>query len=224
MIEQSIYRGDILKRKIIGFTLLFFGLVFISYAVAAKYVTYRRQQQMINGFEKYIKNDNKNSTNNIANNNSVNNTGNNNTINNNDSSNDNSSDVISGVVGIMEIPKINLKAAIGEGVDMETLKCALGHFPGTAEPGEKGNFCVAGHRSYTYSEYFNRLNEVANGDEITVEAKKATYKYKVYDIKVVLPSEVSVLNTTEDATLTLVTCTPPRIATHRLIVKAKLEN
>ncbi|MDP4177707.1 MAG: class D sortase [Bacillota bacterium] len=214
-----------MKRKIIGFTLLFVGLVLISYAVAAKYVTYRRQQQMINSFEKDIKNVNENSINdNTANNNSDNNTANNNTINNSDSSKDNSSDVISGVVGVMEIPKINLKAAIGEGVDMETLKCALGHFPGTAEPGEKGNFCVAGHRSYTYSEYFNRLNEVANGDEITVEAKKGTYKYKVYDIKVVLPSEVSVLNTSEDATLTLVTCTPPRIATHRLIVKAKLEN
>lgn len=198
-----------MKRKIIGSVLIGIGLIAIGSAFYMKYATYRKQQQMINNFEKSIENVAKSSSGESA-------------INNGNSSNDNVADT-EGVVGIMKIPKINLKVAIGEGVDMDTLKCAVGHFPETAMPGEKGNFCVAGHRSYTYSEYFNRLNEVTCGDEITVQSKKGTYKYKVSDIKVVLPSEVSVLDSTEDATLTLVTCTPPRIATHRLIVKAKLE-
>lgn len=133
-----------------------------------------------------------------------------------------SQEVINGTIGIMEIPKIDLKVAIGDGVDTKTLKYAVGHFTGTAMPGEKGNFAVAGHRSYTYNKFFNRLDELEEGDEIIVKSKKGEYTYKVYEKKVVEPTEVSVLNKTEDATITLVTCTPIRIATHRLIVKGRL--
>lgn len=99
----------------------------------------------------------------------------------------------------------------------------MGHFEGTALPGEKGNCSIAGHRSYTYSEFFNRLDELAIGDEITIKTPKGSFKYVVYDKFVVEPSRVEVLDATEDATLTLVTCTPVRIATHRLIVKAMLQ-
>ncbi|MBC2582422.1 class D sortase [Clostridium sp. DJ247] len=127
-------------------------------------------------------------------------------------------------IGIMTIGKINLKVAIGEGDDNETLKYSVGHIKGTAMPGEKGNFSVAGHRSYTYGEYFNRLDELEVGDKIMVKTKKGEYTYKIYDIKVVLPSDVSVLNKTDDATITLITCTPIRVATHRLIIKGKLES
>jgi len=106
---------------------------------------------------------------------------------------------------------------------MDTLKYAVGHFPQTAKAGQKGNFCLAGHRSYTYSEYFNRLDEINKGDEIFVKTREGEYKYIVFEKKTVLPSEYSVLDSTKDATLTLVTCTPIRVATHRLIIKAKLQ-
>lgn len=129
----------------------------------------------------------------------------------------------SGAIGIMKIPKIDLKVAIGEGVDMETLKYAVGHEPNSAMAGEKGNFVVDGHRSYTYSEYFNRLDEVKKGDEIIVTTRKGEFKYKVYDIMVVEPTDTWVMNPTKDAEITLITCTPVRVATHRLIVKGKLE-
>ena len=106
---------------------------------------------------------------------------------------------------------------------MDTLKYAVGHYPESALPGNKGNCSIAGHRSYTYSEYFNRLDEVKLNDEIIIRTTRGEFKYKVNDIKVVLPTEVSVLDNTPDATLTLITCTPVRVATHRLIIKAKLE-
>jgi sortase A len=127
------------------------------------------------------------------------------------------------VLGIIYIPKIDLTAAIGKDVSMSTLKYAVGHFEGTALPGEKGNCCIAGHRSYTYSQFFNRLDEVVAGDEIRIKTTKGTFKYVVYDKFVVEPSQVEVLKPTKDATLTLVTCTPIRVATHRLIVKARLQ-
>lgn len=128
------------------------------------------------------------------------------------------------VIGIMTIPKIDLKVTVVEGVDMNTLKFAAGHFKGTAMPGDKGNFCVAGHRSYTYNEFFNRLDEIGVGDSIIVKTKKGNFIYKVYNKEVVEPTEVSVLNSTNDSTITLVTCTPIRIATHRLIIKGRMES
>ncbi|MFO7294556.1 MAG: class D sortase [Clostridia bacterium] len=128
------------------------------------------------------------------------------------------------VIGIMEIPKIDLKVAVAEGTDKKTLKKAVGHFEGTAMPGEAGNFAVAGHRSYTYNEFFNRLDEVEVGDEIKVKTTKGEFVYEVTDIFVVEPHEVWVLDPTPDPTITLVTCTPIRVATHRLIVKGKLKS
>ncbi len=129
-----------------------------------------------------------------------------------------------GTIGIMMIPKILLKVAVSEGTDQSILNYAVGHFRGTASPGEIGNSAFAGHRSYTYNQFFNRLDEMTIGDEIIIRTKKGEFKYKVYEKKVVLPTEVSVLNPTKDATITLVTCTPIRVATHRLIIKGRLES
>jgi sortase A len=62
------------------------------------------------------------------------------------------------------------------------------------------------------------------GDEIRVKTTKGEFVYEVTDIFVVEPHEVWVLDPTPEATITLVTCTPIRVATHRLIVKGKLKN
>jgi sortase A len=126
-------------------------------------------------------------------------------------------------MAIMIIPKINLRVAVADGTDTETLKYAVGRFQGTGMPGEKGNFAVGGHRSYTYNQYFNRLDELEDGDEIIVQTPKGEFTYIVNKKFVVDPSEVHVLDTTEDATITLVTCTPIRVATHRLIIKGYLQ-
>ncbi|GLC30916.1 class D sortase [Clostridium omnivorum] len=196
-----------MKKKIIGIAMIVVGITIIGTAFFMRYSAERKQKSMIDAFEKTLENVDKGADSNNKNENSP---------------SQKPPEDVKGAIGIMRIPKIDLKVAIGEGVDNETLKFTVGHFEGTAMPGEKGNFCVAGHRSYTYSEYFNRLDEVKNGDEIIVQTKKGEFKYKVYDTKVVEPSEVSVLDPTKDSTLTLVTCTPVRVATHRLIVKARL--
>jgi sortase A len=127
-----------------------------------------------------------------------------------------------GTIGIISIPKIELNVALSEGIDASTLKYAVGHFTGTPMPGNKGNFCVAGHRSYAYNEYFNRLDELGVGDKITVTTVNGEFTYEVYESKVVKPEETSVLNNTENSEITLVTCTPIRVATHRLIVKGRM--
>ena len=126
------------------------------------------------------------------------------------------------LIGILEIPKLDLKVAIGEGVDKRTLHSTVGHFAFTAQPGTQGNCCIIGHRSYIFGMYFNRLDELEAGDRMSIQHNGKTYIYEVTGKEVVKPSEVRVLNPTEDAQLTLITCTPIRIATHRLIVRAKL--
>ncbi|MFL0269138.1 class D sortase [Candidatus Clostridium radicumherbarum] len=191
-------------RRNIGIIFIIIGLAVIGTAFYMRYSAEKVQRAMIDSFQHTIEDIDKS---------------------NNDASPSEKppTDDISAAIGIMKIPKINLKVAIGEGVDNNTLKYAVGHFIGTAMPGEKGNFSVAGHRSYTYSEYFNRLDELKEGDEIIVQSKKGEFTYKIYEKEVVEPTEVSVLNSTKDATITLVTCTPIRIATHRLIIKGKLE-
>lgn len=192
-------------RKIIGIIVILAGVSIISAALYMQHVGKSKQSAMIEDFEKNIaKQDNDNSS-----------QGTSNTIKDDKS--------VKSAIAILSIPKIDLKVAVAEGTDLETLKYAVGHFTETAEPGQKGNFCVAGHRSYTYSEFFNRLNEVGVGDEIEVKTKTNDYKYKVYKIQVVTPDKVSVLNPTSDSEITLVTCTPLRVGTHRLIVKGKLE-
>lgn len=190
--------------RIIGAVLIVAGVSVIGTVLGMRLWADHKQKQMITDFQKTIENQDKAVSKNANTDNST------------------PTAVEGGAIGILTIPKIDLKVAVGEGVDMGTLKYAVGHFEGTAMPGKKGNFCVAGHRSYTYSEYFNRLDEVNKGDEISIQTKTGTFNYKVYDKTVVTPDHTEVLNSTTDATMTLVTCTPIRVATHRLIIKAKL--
>ncbi|MHC6178666.1 class D sortase [Clostridium sp. JNZ X4-2] len=197
-----------MKRvRIIGLIFILIGILILLYAFGAKYWTRYKQDNMIKNYEQKIKNTNPlNKGSKVSKKNS-----------------DKDSKTDYGTIGILIIPKIDLKVSIGEGTDMATLRYAVGHFKGTAMPGENGNFALAGHRSYTFGQYFNRLGELKIGDEITIETIKGNYKYKIFNTKVVLPQQVEVLNATKDSTMTLVTCTPIRVATHRLIISARLE-
>lgn len=128
------------------------------------------------------------------------------------------------VIGTLEIEKLNIDVLVVEGVSENDLKVGVGHFPGTAAMGKVGNCAIAGHRSYTFGKFFNRLNEMEIGDEIIVSNGIETFKYIVYKIHVVEPSETYVLNQVDDhSILTLVTCEPIYVASHRLIIHAKIE-
>ncbi|SFN60919.1 sortase A [Pseudobutyrivibrio sp. UC1225] len=120
----------------------------------------------------------------------------------------------------LRIPSIESENPVREGISKGVLADSLGHEPGTAYIGEKGNCVIAGHRNYTFGKFFNRLDEVQVGDEIYVDTKTGTRKYIVKEIKVVEPEDVSVLESTDEEQLTLYTCTPIYVATHRLVIIA----
>lgn len=128
-----------------------------------------------------------------------------------------------GMVGVIEIGKIDLQLPILNGASMENLDIGSGLLEGTSLPGTPGNSAIAAHRSQAYGKMFNRLDEIAKGDIVTLKDKNHTYQYEVYETLVVEPNDVSVLEGSNDEkTLTLITCTPIDTATHRLIIKAKL--
>jgi sortase A len=127
------------------------------------------------------------------------------------------------VIALIDIDKIDLKLPVLEGATKANMKHAAAHMKETTPIGEIGNAAIAAHRARTTGRLFNRLNEVVIGDTITVKTSDQTYNYEVYDISVVLPSDVSVLDgNNKDKILTLITCDPLVDPTHRLIVHAKL--
>lgn len=133
---------------------------------------------------------------------------------------------LSKLIGVMRIPAIEMEAVIRAGTNTNTLRASLGHLEKTANIGEtQGNCVIAGHRNYSFGRFFNRLDEVKIGDNIVITADDGTtYTYEVKETSVVEPEDVSVLTQTDEPLLTLVTCTPIYIASHRLIVTAELIN
>ena len=124
--------------------------------------------------------------------------------------------------GVLIIPKIDVKMLIMDGTDDATLLVAAGRLTMTGNFDEVGNVVLAGHRSHTYGKYLNRLNELETGDKITVQLKDKTLTYTVYKSHIIEPNDFSILNQSDtDKVLTLFTCDPPGIGSHRLVVHAK---
>lgn len=120
------------------------------------------------------------------------------------------------------IPAIDVDAPVVEGDGWEELKMGVGHHIGSANPGERGNMVVSGHND-VFGEVLRRLGELMPGDEIIVYAGETPYRYLMREKRIVEPDEVSVMEPTTKATMTLVTCYPYLIDTHRLVVIAELE-
>lgn len=119
------------------------------------------------------------------------------------------------------IPKINLDVVIVEGTSHRALKLGPGHLKNTAFPGQAGNAVIAAHRDT----YFRHVYELNPGDDIFVERGGQKYHYVVTSKRVVEPSDLSVLHSSSEARLTLITCYPIYFigpAPERLIVFAKL--
>ena len=102
------------------------------------------------------------------------------------------------------------------------MKKGAGHLIGSANPGERGNCFIAGHNDI-YGEIFRYLEELKVGDEILVYAGKQAHRYTVRATRIVEPDDVSVMAPTSTPVLTLLTCYPYMIDSHRLVVIAELD-
>ncbi len=125
-----------------------------------------------------------------------------------------------GLIGRIEIARLDLSVVVAEGVDKTTLRRAVGHIPGTALPGQPGNVGIAGHRDT----FFRPLRNIHRNDIITLTTLRGQYRYRVVSTRVVSPDNVAVLDSTGDEILTLVTCHPFYFvgsAPNRFIVRAE---
>jgi len=107
-------------------------------------------------------------------------------------------------VALLEIPRVDVRAMVVEGVDDRALKTAAGHLPGTALPGAVGNSVVAAHRDTLFA----GLRHVRIGDRITARTDQQEFTYRVSAIDIVTPRSVHVLEPTAYPSLTLITCFP----------------
>ena len=126
------------------------------------------------------------------------------------------------ISGLIEIPKIRVSAAILEGTDDRALKYTVGHYPGTSQPGETGNYVLLGHRNYVYGHFFREIDKLEVGDQIIIKKDSNTYTYSVTESFVVSPEEVWVLEQSSEPIITMITCTPIGTYTDRLIVRGVL--
>jgi sortase A len=119
------------------------------------------------------------------------------------------------------IPRIDLDMIVVQGTDETDLKEGPGHYLDTANPwDDSGRVGIAGHRT-TYQAPFGNLDQMRQGDAITLRTRFGTFDYRVTDVFVV-PTEGSgsVLAQTAEPTLVLTTCNPKYSAAERLIVTA----
>jgi sortase A len=125
-------------------------------------------------------------------------------------------------IGRLEIPRLGVSVVVRAGSDARTLQLAVGHIPGTALPGDRGNVGLAGHRDT----FFRRLRDIQPDDEIRMTTPEGTFRYHVERTLIVQPQDVWVLDASSDPVLTLVTCYPFTYvgsAPERFIVRASLE-
>lgn len=127
-------------------------------------------------------------------------------------------------LAVIRIPRLgaNWQRPVVEGTDLPQLRLGVGHYTGTALPGQVGNFGIAGHSSGRGAP-FGDLAKVKSGDLMVVRTSSATYTYRMVSSKVVKPTDVAVLNPTPTPTLTVTTCYPVyAINPDRLVVSAVL--
>ena len=127
-----------------------------------------------------------------------------------------------GVMGYIDIPKIDVYLPIYHGTSEEVLAEGAGHLEMTALPigGENRHSVISAHRGLPSAELFTRLDEMEAGDQFYIHVLDQTLAYEVDQIEVILPEELSLLQPEEDKDLvTLLTCTPYAVNTHRLLVR-----
>jgi len=121
----------------------------------------------------------------------------------------------------MVIPAIQVDAPIVMGDTWEDLKKGIGHHPGSALPGEPSNMVVSAHND-VYGEVFRDLAELAAGDEVLVYTDQGAFRYLVNRVDIVLPTQIEVMDPTDHAVLTMITCYPYLLDTHRVVAVADL--
>ena len=122
----------------------------------------------------------------------------------------------------IKIPAIGVDSPVFPSDEPLALKLGVAQFGYVTGPGQPGNLVLAAHND-SYGEIFRYLEDLEQGDEVTLFGKHSSYRYRVRETRIVNPEDVWVTLPTPRSTITLITCYPYLIDTHRLVVFAELE-
>ncbi len=135
---------------------------------------------------------------------------------------------------VLTIEQIGVRAPIILNVDgtnkkayLQAIEDGVAHYKGTATPGQLGNSFIFGHSSYfkdkpgRYKEIFSRLDKVKKGDLVEIRHQQEKMTYKVSEGRIVKADDLSVLEPTDQETLTIMTCWPPGTIDKRYVVRAE---
>jgi sortase A len=122
----------------------------------------------------------------------------------------------------IQIPSINVDAPIVQGDGWEQLKKGVAQHAGSADPGQPGNIVLSAHND-VYGEIFRHLDQLKNGDQVIIYTLQHSYTYIVTDISIVQPTEVEVMASTPDPTITLISCYPYMVDNKRIVVQGSLQ-
>ena len=129
---------------------------------------------------------------------------------------------VGGVMAYVDIPKLNVYLPVQHGTDADTLERAVGHVVGTSLPvgGSSTHAVLSAHSGMASSKLFSDIDQLAVGDTFYIHVLGDTLAYQVDNIATVLPTDTSLLQIEDGKDLvTLVTCTPFGVNTHRLLVR-----
>ena len=132
-----------------------------------------------------------------------------------------------GQIGTINIPSIDCRLPIYHGSSEDMLSKGAVHLAGTAFPigGSSTRSVISAHTAFPGKIFFDRLSEVEIGNEFSVTVLGDTLYYRVIDVNVVLPDETEYLVPEKDKDLiTLVTCTPYSVNSHRLLVTGERDD
>ncbi len=122
----------------------------------------------------------------------------------------------------IRIPAIDVDAPVVQGDGWEQLKKGVGQHIGSANPGERGNVVLSAHND-VYGQIFRHLDRLVPGDEVILYTRHRQYVYLVTGSAIVEPTQVEVMAPTANPTLTLISCYPYMVNTHRIVVFARLK-
>ncbi|MBR7742554.1 class E sortase [Phycicoccus sp. BSK3Z-2] len=132
---------------------------------------------------------------------------------------------------IVRVPRFGEDYArpVIEGTGRPVLELGVGHYDGSADPGEVGNFAIAGHRT-TYGRPFHTIDALREGDRVIIETRPEVFVYEIESSEIVRPWETQVIQPVpddpgaapEEALITMTSCHPKYSATHRYVTHGRL--
>jgi sortase A len=123
----------------------------------------------------------------------------------------------------IQIPMIGVDAPVVQGDGWEQLKKGVAQHTGSTNPGQSGNMVLSAHND-VYGEIFRNLDQLKRGDQILVYTPQHSFTYIITSIQIVKPTDVEVMASTPNSTVTLISCYPYMVDNKRIVVQASLQS